>query len=361
VKVTSLTIRAAEIPFTCAFGTPFSTRTKLAALAIFLGTDEGPRGESLLIAIHGRRLRVLEEMVRSLEPLVIGCDPAQRAAFIKRAKTDAAHIGHAGVAAIGIGALDGALLDLAAKAMGLPVHRFLGAQRSRVRTYYSGGFWPHVPLDEILRTAERAIAHGHRAVKLRIGSLPLDEDVVRLKALRDSVGPHIRIMTDAGRRLDADAAIRLGNALAPYDLAWIEEPVDAEDYDAEAKVAAALKTPIALGESVFSTGGFERILRLRSAGVLMPDLQRIGGPLPFLEIGKMAAAHNIDLSSHLAPEMSLPLLAHVPNAGFLEIMPWASPFYRDAVVIEDGHAVMPETPGWGFALCERMLAQHAIA
>ena len=92
------------------------------------------------------------------------------------------------------------------------------------------------------------------------------------------------------------------------------------------------------------------MLRLRSVDVLMPDLQRMGGPGEFLKAAALAEAFNVPVSGHLFPEMSLALMAAIPNAAILEYMPWASPLYSEKVELDaQGHAVVPDRPGWGFS------------
>jgi L-alanine-DL-glutamate epimerase-like enolase superfamily enzyme len=360
MTVTALRITPVNVPMTCTYGTPYPARSHTAGLAIILESQSGLRGESVLIGAHRKQMRVLHEMMRCLEPLVVGTDPADWRTFSPRARDDSKHVGHAGVVAIGIGALEASLLDLAAKASDQPVHRFLGAKREAVRAYYSSGFWPSVPLDVMLKTAQRVIDAGYRAIKVRVGGLSRDDNVRRLTALREAVGPDVEIMLDAGRRLDTDSAIALGQALAPLSIGWLEEPIAGDDHAANAAIAAAIPMPVALGESVFSQAEFEDILGKRAAKVIMPDLQRIGGPSAFLAIAALTHANGLAISSHVAPEMSLSLLAHVENPGYVEIMPWAAPLYRDSIIVEDGYAKLSGAPGWGVSLSDEAIARYVV-
>jgi len=360
MTVTALRITSVNVPMTCTYGTPYPARSHTTALVVILESQSGLRGESVLIGAHMRQMHVLREMMRSLEPLVVGTDPADWRTFSPRARDDSKHVGYAGVVAIAIGAIEAALLDLAAKASDQPVHRLLGAKRDAVRAYYSSGFWPKVPLDVMLKTAQRVTDAGYRAIKVRVGGLSPDDNVRRLTALREAVGSDVEIMIDAGRRLDVKSAIALGQALAPLSIAWLEEPIAGDDHAANAAIAAAIPMPVALGESVFSRQEFEDILGKRAATVIMPDLQRIGGPSAFLAIADLAHANGLAISSHVAPEMSLSLLAHVENSGYVEIMPWAAPLYRDGIVIENGYAKLSDAPGWGVSLNDEAIARYTV-
>jgi L-alanine-DL-glutamate epimerase-like enolase superfamily enzyme len=185
-------------------------------------------------------------------------------------------------------------------------------------------------------------------MKMRIGAADPVTDGARVRAVREAIGPKIRLMADANQQLDENQAIRLGRMLEEFDLTWFEEPLPAWDLDGLARVAAALDTPIASGETEYTRYGFRRMLELRSADVLMPDLQRAGGVSEFMRVGHMAEAHDIPVSSHLFPETSIQVLGALSNAIYLEYMPWFSELYREQLEFENGNAIVPERPGWGF-------------
>jgi len=108
------------------------------------------------------------------------------------------------------------------------------------------------------------------------------------------------------------------------NLTWFEEPIFYQNHAGEAEIAVALTTAVASGETEYTRYGFRRILELRSADVLMPDLQRVGGVSEFIRVGHMPESHDIPVSSHLFPETSL------------------------QVLVAEGQAIVPERPGWGF-------------
>jgi L-alanine-DL-glutamate epimerase-like enolase superfamily enzyme len=319
-------------------------------LAVFLETDQGIVGESLIFAINNKRLAVLREMVESLAPLIVGQDPCFTERFWAAAWKDVNFIGHKGVSVVGISAIDGALWDLRGKAAGLPLHRLIGARYQAVPVYASGGLWLSSSIDDLQREADAFRRQGFRAMKMRFGKPTIREDVERLRALREAVGPDVALMADANQQLTLDQAIRLGREIEEFDLAWFEEPLPAYDLEGVARVAAALDTPIASGETEYTRYGFRQMLELKSADILMPDLQRVGGVTEFLKVAHMAEAFDVPVSSHLFPEMSLGILAALGNALYLEHMPWFSPLYAEPIEISDGAAVMPERPGWGFSL-----------
>ncbi|MGB6558165.1 MAG: mandelate racemase/muconate lactonizing enzyme family protein, partial [Pseudolabrys sp.] len=200
----------------------------------------------------------------------------------------------------------------------------------------SGGLWLSSSDKELVAEAERFAAAGFRAMKMRLGSPEPATDVARVRAVRTAIGPKIKLMADANQGLTENQAIRLGRALEEFDLTWFE------------RVAAALDTPIASGETEYTRYGFRRMLELRSADILMPDLQRVGGVSEFIRVGHMAESYDIPVSSHLFPETSLQVLGALANTIYLEYMPWFSKLYNETIKFAEGQAIVPERPGWGF-------------
>ena len=333
---------------------------KLGLLATVLETNAGLEGEHLMITLHGRHVRVLEEMVRSLVPLAIGQDPAHTTAFWADAWRQNNFVGHKGVAVMGISAIDSAMWDIRGKAAGLNIAALIGQARTSVPTYASGGLWLDRSIDELQTEASGFVQAGFRAVKMRVAPGPLPATEARVRAVREAIGPDIKLMADANQQLTEGEAIRMGRMLETYDLTWFEEPLPAWDLAGVARIAAALDTPIASGETEYARYGFRTMLELRSADVLMPDLQRVGGVTEFIRVAHLAAAYDVAVSSHLFPEMSLSVLAGLENATWLEHMPWLLPLYREQIEIKDGAAVVPDRPGWGFTLDHGRIAHAAV-
>ncbi|MGB8670422.1 MAG: mandelate racemase/muconate lactonizing enzyme family protein, partial [Pseudolabrys sp.] len=314
----------------------------------FVHCDSGIVGENLIFTLNARRTRVLQSMVEEMADLIIGRDAGHIAGFWARAWRDINFLGHKGVPVVGISALDGALWDALGKMSNLPLYRVLGGAQDRVPVYHSGGLWLSSSDKELVAEAERFAAAGFSAMKMRLGSPEPATDVARVRAVRAAIGPKIKLMADANQGLTESQAIRLGRALEEFDLTWFEEPLPAWDLDGLARVAAALDMPIASGETEYTRYGFRRMLELRSADILMPDLQRVGGVSEFIRVGHMAESYDIPVSSHLFPETSLQVLGALANTIYLEYMPWFSKLYNETIKFAEGQAIVPERPGWGF-------------
>ena len=361
MKITRLRTQVVHLPIDPPIVSAIFRIESTSCVLCFLETDEGIVGEALVHALNGRRIGVLHEMIRSLEPLVIGMDPTLGGSLNARAWKEMNYLGYEGVTVQALSGLDNAMWDLRGKAAGLNVSRLLGAVRTAVPVYASGELWLSASIDQLQRDAAALVAKGYRAMKTRVGPTDPVGMVARVRAVREAIGPDIGLMVDANQQMNVAQAIRIGRMMEELNLAWFEEPVVCHNHAGEAAIAAALDTPIASGETVYTHRGILRMLQAGAADILIPDLQRMGGATEFLKAGALCEAYNIPVSSHLFPEMSLPLLAALPNAGYLEHMPWFEALYGPSIVLdENGHAVVPTAPGWGTPFDPAAIKRYAV-
>jgi L-alanine-DL-glutamate epimerase-like enolase superfamily enzyme len=348
MKIIDLRTIRAELPLQRSIRTAIHDIRSVGALLVTLEGGDGLVGEGYLFVPGTRQLRVLEEMVLSLKPLVIGADPEFSEALWRSLWSGINFYGHKGISVFALSAIDMAVWDLRGKALGKPIHRLLGGCHSTVPTYASGGLWLGASIDELVAEARSFIAAGFRAMKMRLGKPRIEEDVERVAAVRQAIGPDIALMADANQGFTVDHAIRLGRRLEAFGLAWFEEPVPAYDLEGSARIAAALDTPIASGETEYARYGFRDMLERKAADVLMPDLGRVGGVSEFVRVAHMADAVDVPVSSHIYTEQSIGLVAALGNATYLEHMPWFETLFRERLELREGRVLVPERPGFGF-------------
>lgn len=360
MKVTAVETRPVLVTLDEPIGSALGTISRFGCILVSVRTDGGVTGENLIFTLNDRRTRVLRQMVDELAELVIGRDAGHIAGFWSRAWKDINFLGHKGVPVVGISAIDGALWDALGKSVGLPIYRLLGGAKDRVPAYHSGGLWLSRDIDALQAEASGFVAQGFTAMKMRLGLPDPREDLARVRAVREAIGPGIRLMADANQSLDEAQAIRLGRGLEEFDLTWFEEPLPAWNLDGLARVAAALDTPIASGETEYTRYGFRQMIELRSADILMPDLQRVGGVSEFTRVGHMAESHDIAVSSHLFPETSVQVMGALANSSYLEYMPWFSRLYDNVLELSEGQVLVPERPGWGFTFSQEYI-DHLVS
>ena len=350
MKITRLRTQVVHLPIDPPIPTELLGSLRSADCVLtFLDTDEGITGEGLVFSINNRRLSVIHEMIRQFEDLVVGMDPRVGGSLNARAWKELNFLGYEGVSIIGLAAVDNALWDLRGKAAGLNVAHLIGACRTAQPTYASGGLWLGSSIDDLQKEAAGFVKRGFKAMKTRVGSTDPEKMVERVAAVREAIGPDIGLMVDANQQMSVKQAIRIGRMMEELNLTWFEEPIICHDHEGEATISAALDTPIASGETVYTHRGIHRMLEARSADILMPDLQRMGGPTEFLKAGHLCEAYHIPCASHLFPEMSLALLASLPGGYYLEHMPWFESLYKEHIELDaNGAAIVPDRPGWGF-------------
>ena len=362
MKITRLRTELVSLPFDSQVpGGGGITLASADCILVFLETDGGPVGEGLVFTINGRRLKVLHEMVLSFADQVVGLDPELAGGFYAEAWREMNFVGHAGVAVMGLSGIDEAIWDLRAKIAGVNVSRLIGTSRTAVPTYHSGAMWVSHGVEKLQQESAEIKAAGYKAMKMRIGYDSAADDYARVRAVRETIGPDIALMVDANQQLDVAEAIRRGRMMEEFDLSWFEEPIAYANHRGEAEIAAALDTPIASGETEYGPHGMLEMLRLGSADILQPDLQRMGGATGFLKAATLAEAHHVKVTSHLFPEMNLALIAATPNAMYLEHIPWFSKAYAEDIEIDtDGNAVVPDRPGWGFSFSPEAIERYRI-
>lgn len=361
MKITKLDLRTVSVPLPSPIPSARIVIKTADCVLVTLETDEGVAGEGMVFTLNGHRLAVLHETLRSLEPLVLGLDPAMSGAFWSRAWADIAFLGHRGATVVGMSGIDMALWDLRGKQAGLNVGRLIGACRDTLPIYRSGSLRLSSSIDQLQAEAAGFVKDGYRAMKMSLGKPGIQEDVDRVRAVRQAIGPGVRLMADCNQQFTPDRAIRLGRRLEEFELAWIEEPVPYHDHAGEAAVAAALDTPVASGESEYARFGMMDMLQRKSADILMPDLQRMGGPTEFLKVAHVAEVFNTPISPHLFTEMSLSLAAALPNALIVEHMPWFAPLYGAPIALDaEGNVKVPTAPGWGYSFDPEAVARFAV-
>jgi L-alanine-DL-glutamate epimerase-like enolase superfamily enzyme len=211
--------------------------------------------------------------------------------------------GGAGVTTIALAGLDLALWDAAGRRSGAALADAAGRVRSSVAVYGSGVNL-HYSLDELVAQAERWVATGYDAVKIKVGGPSLALDVERVAAVREVLGPDRRLMIDANQRWDLDTAVTALAALERFDLAWIEEPLRSDDTLGYVELRGRIGVPVAMGENVHTLYRFRELAALGAADILQPNVVRVGGITPFLEIARAIDEAGLKLAPHLLPELS---------------------------------------------------------
>jgi L-talarate/galactarate dehydratase len=281
---------------------------------------------------------------------LIGEDPNDIAKVYDKLLWAGASVGRSGVATQALAAIDVALWDLKAKRAGLPLAKLLGAHRDSVRTYNTSGGFLNASLAEVQDRATRSLEEGIGGIKIKVGLPDSAEDLRRVAGVREHIGVDVPLMVDANQQWDRATALRMGRRLEEFDLAWIEEPLDAYDAEGHAQLAAALDTPIATGEMLASVAEHVRLIESRACDIIQPDAPRVGGITQFLRLAALADQRGLGLAPHFAMEIHLHLAAAYPREPWVEHFDWLDPLFEERLETRDGRMLVPDRPGLGVTL-----------
>jgi L-alanine-DL-glutamate epimerase-like enolase superfamily enzyme len=327
-------------------------------------------------------------MDRGLKVMLIGRDPRDPAALWEHLYVGSAMSGRRGALVNAIGALDIALWDIAGKAAGVPTWQLLGQQaRDQLMPYAS--LQPEVSsfdayLESMVSWAKKAREIGFTAAKLEAtfsgpyahkGLQGPDEWIEEvLSAVRDAAGPEMTLMVDVQYAFDSvERALRSAEALAPYDVFFLETPLWVDDLDGYAELRRRSPVRIAQGEWLTTRHEFAQLLDRGCVDVAQPDIGRVGGLTEALRVAQMAAEHDVLVVPHawktgISIAVAAQLATVTPHMPFFEFLPaelcesrLRKELVRDPLVFDHGSLGIPVGPGLGIELDREALAEFGIA
>ncbi|MER3438841.1 MAG: mandelate racemase/muconate lactonizing enzyme family protein [Chloroflexota bacterium] len=337
------------------------------------------------------------ELVYKAKPLLIGENPFNIGKLYEvmiRCLSGEGSL--AGATVTAISGIEIALWDLVGRALNTPIYNLFGGRfRNRIRVYadcHAGR--DHTPQAAAERARE-VCAAGFTAIKFdldapnpytadisddphplrhwfepfnrTISSAERRHMVALVEAVREAVGPDVMVAMDCHWKYSVNDAIKLAQALEPYDLLWLEDPVPPENIDAQAKVTAATRTPICTGENLYRKHGFRELIEKQAAEIIAPDIPKMGGLLEAKKVADHAdtyymlvAPHNV--SSPIGTVAAAHVCAAMNNFLVIEYHAFDVPWWADLVdgepPIRDGFIHLTEAPGHGLTLDEDVARAH---
>ncbi|AFR26981.1 mandelate racemase/muconate lactonizing enzyme family protein [Arthrobacter sp. Rue61a] len=287
---------------------------------------------------------------------IIGEDPNDIGKIYTKLLWAGASVGRSGVATQALAAIDIALYDLKAKRAGLPLAKLLGSYRDSVQTYNTSGGFLNATLDEVKARASQSIEEGIGGIKIKVGLPDSKEDLRRVAGIREHIGWDVPLMVDANQQWDRATALRMGRQLEEFNLIWIEEPLDAYDFEGHAHLAQVLDTPIATGEMLASVSEHKGLINANGCDIIQPDAPRVGGITQFLRLAALADERGLGLAPHFAMEIHLHLAAAYPREPWVEHFDWLDPLFEERLETKNGRMIVPDRPGLGVTLSDQARA-----
>ncbi len=343
LRIRSVNVRAVAPPMRRPLATSTGTLTESSLLLIDLQTDGGIVGRSYLFGLGRHNLPAIAKLVEAMAAMVAG-DPVAPFDLEKKLRARYTLLGVHNIVLFAMAGIDMAAWDAHAQSLGQPLVRVLGGTPRPIPAYNSKGLGI-LSLKEVEREATELVNEGFRAVKLRLGRPEAKMDLEVLRAVKKAIGPDIALMVDFNQALTVAEALRRGRMIDEEGgVLWIEEPVRADDFAGNARIARELATPLQIGENFMGPEQMAQALAAGACDYVMPDAQRIGGVTGWMRAAALAQGAGVEMSSHLFPEVSCHLLAVTPTCHWLEFVDWAEPILQEPLVVKDGFVAIPDEP-----------------
>ncbi len=359
-------------------------------LLIQVHTDEGITGLGEA-ATYGGFLESTEAIVlNELRQTILGQDPFKVEKLWQMMATRAHQRGRRGMLMMAISGIDIALWDIVGQATRTPLYRLLGGYRDTLDAYASAGFYAQ-DKDVTALAIEVAgyVERGFRYVKIKVGRNPevmlnplhdmpatdyatatLEEDVERVRAAREAIGPKVRLAIDANNAWTPSVALRFMREVDRFNIYWLEEPVATDDLEGSALVAHQLDTPVSGYETETGLPGFRELITRRAVDIVQPDVIWTGGITECRKVAALAQAYGLPViphvfSSAVSSIANMHFIAAIPNGGLLEFdqnpNPLRSELFETPIEITpEGKVHLPDGPGLGVKLNQETIERYRV-
>jgi mandelate racemase len=356
--IRGLHVRAVDVPMRRPLKTSGGEVGTAALVLIDLLTEEEITGSSYLFCPTRVVLEPVARLLSNLEPLIQG-DLLAPVVIEQKLQQAFRLLGPQGLAGMAMAGIDMSAWDALAKSCEMPLARLLGGEPRKVPAYNSCGLGM-IGGERAAEEARELLAPGFGAIKVRLGYPEPGEDVEVVRAIKDSVGEDVVLMSDYNQSLSVAEAKRRAAALDGEGLYWIEEPIRADDYSSHAQVRREVRTPIQMGENWWGPHDMAKSIEAGASDYAMADAMKIGGVTGWLRAAALAESAGLPLSSHLFPEISAHLLAVAPTSHWLEYVDWANPILEEPLRVEEGHASVSDAPGIGMNWDEEAIRRYSV-
>lgn len=383
--ITDIKVDVISVKLTKPYWMSIEPYTTASEVIVRVFTDDGLMGVG---QIHGRPLPEIARIIESdFKDLLVGEDPLCheyiwkklfKSTHARRTNQPSSSLGqpHFGLGGraqtmAAIAGVDIALWDIKGKSVGLPIYQLLGGKSNRVRAYASGGYYDieyklPAQIDSLLAEVSSYVELGFQSAKIKVGGLPIADDVERVSAIRTAF-PNLGLMLDANSAYDVPTAIHAARAFEPHGIDWLEEPLHWYDPVFGLKqVADSTSIPIASGESELHRWACRDLIDHAGIRIMQFDSTRAGGVTEWLKVAGHAASHGILMAPHHDPQIHGHLIAAVPNGHIQEVFPnplrdplWEE-LYEERPQIKDGYLYLSEKPGFGTDLCMETVTKYRV-
>lgn len=362
MKITAISTQEYRWPRAKPITNGLHTYTHVDFALVKIETDIGLTGIGL-----GNGGPIWRASVATLGNLLIGEDPIDVERLWNKMWVPKL-TGRRGLVTRAISSIDIGLWDIRGKAANMPLYKLLGGFRDRVPTYIAGGYYEEGKgLKELAQEMEQNLRMGAKAVKIKVGGVPIREDIARVRTVRETIGPDVKLLIDANCAYRWYQAVQLARRVEECDIFWFEEPVQPDDYDGHRKLAQATIIPIATGENEYTRYGFRDLIKHDAASIFNADAKILGGVTEFMKVAALAQSVDLDIAPHGSQDIHVHLVAAIANGLILEFYrdstdPMWGRIYNDTLRLnDDGTVSAPNVPGIGVDPNYAALAEYRTA
>lgn len=359
MKIRSIQFFRAVSPLSRPIADSTHSIPEIAFIVTRLTLDSGITGEAYLLAFHYSQNAIVGAL-RDIAPMAIGWEANQTGTFIRHYEKESEYFGNKGLHRWALGSINIAMWDACAKTLGTPIWKMFGTHHSCVPLYGSGG-WLSYSIPELLDEVTRYVKRGFRAVKIKVGSPDLQNDIERLTRVREAVGPNIQIMMDANQGMNLATASQLAAAVCNLKITWFEEPLPNTDFAGYSQLRRVAGISLAMGEREFDLVALRELISRDGLDLWQPDILRLGSVEAWRASAALAEAHHIPVLPHYYKEYDVPLLMTIPNAHGSESFDWVDDLITHPIRMKNGFAYPNDGPGWGFSFKDERLKELTVS
>lgn len=360
MKITQLLATLIHIPWGNQLDSRAHPKPILEVVVVEVQTDEGLQGFGYTFTDGFGGHSVQSLVAVELDELARGADPEQIEPLVADLFWKLRKVGDAGIVTIAMAGFEIAMWDLKSKAAGKPLIEMLGYFRERMPVYSSAVGSRQLPVDEQIRAASELVANDFIGVKIQVGRIDEEEDVERIRLVREGLGPKPKIIVDANTLWDVNQAIRVGRRIEEHNIFYMEEPIPPGDVAGHVRLSRSLAIPTATGEEVYSARGCFELIRRRAVSYIQPNVCRVGGISEWLKVAKVAAAFDMKVAPHFIPELHVQLTCTIPNALVVEYFPGLVKYLKEPPTVEAGWIYPRRTPGLGMEFPDDVVKKFRV-